>query len=88
MGSRGLTRRLRCGLTIDEHRTQIRLLYARVAAHRLGHVYGEVIAFDVPERVRADARVQEAYLGSALADEQAAAVQPRPAAAQPTQAGA
>ena len=44
-------------------------------------VYGEVIAFDVPERVRADARVQEAYLGSALADEQAAAVQPRPAAA-------
>ena len=51
-------------------------------------VYGEVIAFDVPERVRADARVQEAYLGSALADEQAAAAQPRPAAAQPTQAGA
>lgn len=26
-------------------------------------VYGEVIAFDTPERVRADARVQEAYLG-------------------------
>jgi branched-chain amino acid transport system ATP-binding protein len=27
-------------------------------------VYGEVIAFDVPEKVRANARVQEAYLGS------------------------
>jgi len=36
-------------------------------------VYGEVIAFDVPEKVRASARVQEAYLGSALADSQAAA---------------
>ncbi|GMV44774.1 MAG: ABC transporter ATP-binding protein [Pseudomonadota bacterium] len=37
-------------------------------------VYGEVIAFDTPERVRADARVQEAYLGSVLAEQQAAAV--------------
>ena len=36
-------------------------------------VYGEVIAFDTPERVRADARVQEAYLGSMLAEQQAAA---------------
>jgi branched-chain amino acid transport system ATP-binding protein len=35
-------------------------------------VYGEVIAFDVPEAVRANARVQEAYLGSVLADQQAA----------------
>ncbi|MFM2187649.1 MAG: ABC transporter ATP-binding protein [Burkholderiaceae bacterium] len=35
-------------------------------------VYGEVIAFDTPERVRADARVQEAYLGSVLAEQQAA----------------
>ena len=35
-------------------------------------VYGEVIAFDTPEAVRANARVQEAYLGSVLADEQAA----------------
>ena len=34
-------------------------------------VYGEVIAFDTPERVRANARVQEAYLGSVLADQQA-----------------
>jgi len=32
-------------------------------------VYGEVIAFDVPEAVRADTRVQEAYLGSVLAEE-------------------
>lgn len=31
-------------------------------------VYGEVIAFDTPEAVRANARVQEAYLGSALAE--------------------
>ena len=30
-------------------------------------VYGEVIAFDTTERVRADPRVQEAYLGSVLA---------------------
>jgi branched-chain amino acid transport system ATP-binding protein len=36
-------------------------------------VYGEVIAFDAPEAVRANARVQEAYLGSVLADAQAAA---------------
>ena len=36
-------------------------------------VYGEVIAFDVPEAVRGNARVQEAYLGSLLADRQAAA---------------
>ena len=35
-------------------------------------VYGEVIAFDLPEAVRANPRVQEAYLGSILADQQAA----------------
>jgi len=35
-------------------------------------VYGEVIAFDEPEAVRANPRVQEAYLGSLLADQQAA----------------
>jgi branched-chain amino acid transport system ATP-binding protein len=34
-------------------------------------VYGEVIAFDTPESVRSNARVQEAYLGSHVADEQA-----------------
>ncbi|MDO5692426.1 MAG: ABC transporter ATP-binding protein [Pseudomonadota bacterium] len=33
-------------------------------------VHGEVIAFDTPEAVRADQRVQEAYLGSAIADAQ------------------
>jgi branched-chain amino acid transport system ATP-binding protein len=33
-------------------------------------VYGEVIAFDVPEAVRANSKVQEAYLGSAVADTQ------------------
>jgi branched-chain amino acid transport system ATP-binding protein len=36
-------------------------------------VYGEVIAFDTPEKVRADERVKEAYLGSALAEAQATA---------------
>ncbi|HNY46156.1 MAG TPA: ABC transporter ATP-binding protein [Casimicrobium sp.] len=35
-------------------------------------VYGEVIAFDTPERVRADPKVQEAYLGAVLAEEGAA----------------
>src|SRR5574343_603522 len=38
-------------------------------------VYGEVIAFDTPEKVRANARVQEAYLGSHVATEQAQARQ-------------
>ncbi len=33
-------------------------------------VYGEVIAFDTPEAVRANQRVQEAYLGSHVADAQ------------------
>ena len=33
-------------------------------------VYGEVIAFDTPAAVRANARVQEAYLGSSVADAQ------------------
>ncbi len=31
-------------------------------------VYGEVIAFDVPDAVRANARVQEAYLGTVMAE--------------------
>jgi branched-chain amino acid transport system ATP-binding protein len=34
-------------------------------------VYGELLAFDTPEAVRSNARVQEAYLGSAVADSQA-----------------
>ena len=36
-------------------------------------VYGEVLAFDTPDAVRANPKVQEAYLGSVLAEEQAAA---------------
>ena len=35
-------------------------------------VYGEVIAFDTPEAVKTNPRVQEAYLGSVLAEQQAA----------------
>ena len=34
-------------------------------------VYGELLAYDMPEAVRANARVQEAYLGSSVADLQA-----------------
>ncbi len=34
-------------------------------------VYGEVLAFDTPDAVRANARVQEAYLGSHVAESQA-----------------
>ena len=33
-------------------------------------VYGEIIAYDRPEAVRANQRVQEAYLGSPVADQQ------------------
>lgn len=36
-------------------------------------VYGEVIAYDTPEAVRANPRVLEAYLGSSVADQQAGA---------------
>ncbi|MFI4926688.1 MAG: ABC transporter ATP-binding protein [Burkholderiales bacterium] len=36
-------------------------------------VYGEIIAYDTPERVRANQKVQEAYLGSSVADEQVGA---------------
>jgi len=39
-------------------------------------VYGEVIAFDLPEAVRANPRVQEAYLGSMRADAQVAQAGP------------
>ena len=35
-------------------------------------VYGEDIAFDTPDKVRANQRVQEAYLGSVVAEEQGA----------------
>ena len=33
-------------------------------------VYGQVIATDTPERIRANAAVQEAYLGSAMVDDE------------------
>ena len=36
-------------------------------------VYGEIIAFDTPEAVRANPKVQEAYLGSSVAHQQAGA---------------
>ena len=35
-------------------------------------VYGEVITFDTPDAVRANPKVQEAYLSSVLADQQVA----------------
>jgi len=35
-------------------------------------VYGEIIAYDTPENVRANQRVQEAYLGSVIATQQEA----------------
>ena len=44
-----------------------RLMMVALGAARIG----EVIAFDTPDRVRADPRVQEAYLGSVLAAHQA-----------------
>ncbi len=34
-------------------------------------VYGELLAYDTPDAVRANQRVQEAYLGSSVADSQA-----------------
>ena len=46
-------------------------------------VYGEVIAFDEPAAVRANARVQEAYLGSVLAAAQADAADAARLAAAP-----
>jgi branched-chain amino acid transport system ATP-binding protein len=36
-------------------------------------VYGEIIAFDTPEKVRGNPKVQEAYLGSHIAEAQAGA---------------
>ena len=33
-------------------------------------VYGELIAFDTPQAVRANSQVQEAYLGAVVADHQ------------------
>jgi branched-chain amino acid transport system ATP-binding protein len=51
-------------------------------------VYGEVIAFDEPAAVRANTKVQEAYLGSVLAAAQAAeAESARPASTGPAAQG-
>jgi branched-chain amino acid transport system ATP-binding protein len=66
-----LIRRVTVGktlLTVEHDMSVVFGLADRIAVV----VYGEVIAFDVPEKVRSNPRVQEAYLGSALADEQAA----------------
>jgi branched-chain amino acid transport system ATP-binding protein len=38
--------------------------------HDMGVVFGEVLAFDTPDAVRANSKVQEAYLGSHIADAQ------------------
>ena len=43
-------------------------------------VYGEVIAFDTPDKVRADPKVKEAYLGAVLDAEDAAAAEAAQAA--------
>ena len=61
---------------IAEHRTLVIVEHDMGVVFKLADrisvlVYGEIIAFDTPERVRANARVQEAYLGSSVADEQA-----------------
>jgi branched-chain amino acid transport system ATP-binding protein len=66
-----LIRRVTVGktlLTVEHDMSVVFGLADRIAVV----VYGEVIAFDVPENVRSNPRVQEAYLGSALADEQSA----------------
>ncbi|MDE2047841.1 MAG: ABC transporter ATP-binding protein [Betaproteobacteria bacterium] len=65
-----LIRRVTVGktlLTVEHDMSVVFGLADRIAVV----VYGEVIAFDTPENVRANPRVQEAYLGSALASEQA-----------------
>jgi branched-chain amino acid transport system ATP-binding protein len=66
-----LIRRVTVGktlLTVEHDMSVVFGLADRIAVV----VYGEVIAFDTPENVRANVRVQEAYLGSVLAAEQAA----------------
>ena len=55
-------------LTVEHHMGVVFGLADKIAVV----VYGEVIAFDTPANVRANQRVQEAYLGSAVADAQGA----------------
>ena len=70
--------------TVDQNERAVKTVFGR--ADRIAVlVYGEVIAFDTPERVRADPRVQEAYLGSVLAAHQAEAADPAEPALQPGQ---
>jgi branched-chain amino acid transport system ATP-binding protein len=62
-----LIRRVTIGktlLTVEHDMSVVFGLADRIAVV----VYGEVIAFDTPEAVRANARVQEAYLGTVLAE--------------------
>jgi branched-chain amino acid transport system ATP-binding protein len=66
-----LIRRVTVGktlLTVEHDMSVVFGLADRIAVL----VYGEIIAFDEPEKVRGNARVQEAYLGSVVADEAAA----------------
>ena len=64
-------RALEVGITIDGGANVILLDEPTAGIAVL--VYGEVIAFDTPDAVRASARVQEAYLGSSVADAQVGA---------------
>jgi branched-chain amino acid transport system ATP-binding protein len=62
-----LIRRVTIGktlLTVEHDMSVVFGLADRIAVV----VYGEVIAFDTPEAVRANPRVQEAYLGTVLAE--------------------
>jgi branched-chain amino acid transport system ATP-binding protein len=62
-----LIRRVTIGktlLTVEHDMSVVFGLADRIAVV----VYGEVIAFDAPEAVRANPRVQEAYLGTVLAE--------------------
>ena len=55
-------------LLISEDLDEVFALADRIAVL----VYGEVIAFDTPDKVRADPKVKEAYLGAVLEAETAA----------------
>ena len=54
-------------LTVEHEMSVVFGLADRIAVL----VYGELIAFDTPDAVRRNQRVQEAYLGSSVADQQA-----------------
>ena len=76
MGRSGTTRFIHLIKEVTEGRTLLTVEHDMGVVFGLADkiavvVYGEVIAFDTPDKVRANARVQEAYLGSAVADAQA-----------------